>query len=417
MKATLINKVVDFLVLYMLIGVSGIPYFEWHKEFVIIGTILAGAVFFTRGHTVHVSIIYALILCYFIELFQAYLFNNLVISSMVKTFCKLLQAYFTVHVLGFRFFSVFVNFMYASCLLSLPFFIGGYLPGFTDFMLTDVCKYFGPAFPITESIDLYVRPDNIIIYTFNPNVIYDDLRNSGPFWEPGGFAVFINVALSINIALEKKLISVKNLVMTIVLITTFSTAGYLSLLCLVVGYVTTNLSVGYNVIILSVMLFVVPYLYTNLEFMEKKITSNLVSYNSDTTSRFGSAYFDLLDFLKNPIIGYGRRVENLFGNVAYDIKMHRNVGITSLLVHYGIIVFVLYFFYTIQFFLKYFQSIKQSFWYSFFALLSLLVNYSSQKICELPFFISLVFWGAMLYHRQPSVRLLPEMNIVDPKLR
>lgn len=138
----------------------------------------------------------------------------------------------------------------------------------------------------------------------------------------------------------------------------------------------------------------------------------MVSYNSDTTSRFGSAYFDLLDFVKNPFIGYGRRVENIYGNVAYDLKMHRNVGITSLLVHYGFFIFTIYFFYTIQFFIAYSQFVNQNQWYSFFSFLSLMASYSSQKLCELPFFVSLVFIGALFYHRRKPIRVLPKTAVV-----
>lgn len=407
-RANILNGIIDFVLLYMLIAVSGIPYFEWHKEFVVIATAFAGFIFFIRGIKPHPAIIYAIILCYFIELFQGVYFNNFVIKTIFGTVCKLLLAYFTVHILNKRFFGLYINFIYISCLLSLPFFLGCYVPGFVDYMLSTVCKFFEPPFAVTETVDLYTRSDNIIIYTFNSNVIYDEIRNSGPFWEPGGFAVFINVALGFNIALEKKLFSVKNTVMIITLITTFSTGGYIAFAFLVLGHVISTPTLKYKPAILLFVIIVIPYMYTSLDFMEKKINSNLSSYNHDTTSRFGSAYFDLIDFSKNPFIGYGRRVENIYGNIAYDLRMHRNVGITSLLVHYGFFIFLIYFFYTIHFFIEHCKLTNQNKWYSLFAFFSLLASYSSQKLCELPFFISLVFMGALYYHIPKAIQALPK---------
>lgn len=406
-KSTTLNRVVDFLVLYLLIAVSGIPFFEWHKEFVIIGTLLSGAVFFTRGHSIHVAIIYALVLCYFVELFQALMFNNLVYSSLLNTACKLLQAYFTIHILGHRFFTLFVQFMYVSCLLSLPFFVGGYVPGFTDYVITQFSPYFGPIFPIDESIDFYVRSANIIIYTFNHNVIYDEIRNSGPFWEPGGFAIFINLALSFSIARQNRLVSVRNMVLMATLLTTFSTGGYVAFFLIIIGYIISSEHVNHKPFILLVSLVAAPVLYTTLSFLGDKIQTNLVTYDSDTTSRFGSAYIDLLNFFRSPLIGFGRRFENIYGPVAYDIRMHRNVGITTLLVHYGIVVFSLYMFYLVQCFRRLNQLTGQPFWYGVFAFLSLLSSCFSQKVCEYPFFIGLVFIGACFYH---SVSPRPAVN-------
>ena len=47
-----------------------------------------------------------------------------------------------------------------------------------------------PLFPLKDQS--YLFTPNYIIITFNQ---YQQLRNSGPFWEPGAFAVFLNIAL------------------------------------------------------------------------------------------------------------------------------------------------------------------------------------------------------------------------------
>lgn len=400
MKAALHHKAVDFTVLYLLVGVSGIPYFVWHNEFLVIGTVLTGAVFVARGHRPHVSIGYALVLCYFIELFQAVMFNNLVLSSMAKTGCKLVQAYCAVHLLGNRFFGLFTQFMYVSCWLSLPFFFGGFIPGFTEFIIANICPLFAPAFPITETIDFYVRSDNILIYTFNHNVIHDEIRNSGPFWEPGGFAIFINLALSFSIAAQKRFFTLRNSILIITLLTTFSTGGLAAFFCLVLGYVLSSPTVAaYRVPLLLGCLLAVPVCWTTFSFIGDKFQANLTDYEANTTSRFGSAYVDLLSFVESPLIGFGRRFENIYGQVQYDLRMHRNVGITSLLVHYGIVLFGLYLFYLYQSFRQLGEWTKQPYLYGVFAFLSLLTSHFAQKACEYPFFIGFIFIGALYLHR------------------
>ena len=112
----------------------------------------------------------------------------------------------------------------------------------------------------------------IFIYQFNP--ICPVSRNSGPFWEPGVFGIFINISIFFKLFLEKAKLNRALLEIASVL-TTFSTTNYLILFLLLTFYFAMSSKHIIRLIYLvgSITLFMVIVL--NTDFLYNKISTQI----------------------------------------------------------------------------------------------------------------------------------------------
>lgn len=183
---------------------------------------------------------------------------------------------------------------------------------------------------------------NCVIFNFQRNAIgFNTLgvlyRNSGPFWEPGLFAVFLNIALFFNLIFYKKWYI--SIVLIIGIITTFSAGGYFALLYVLFSY---TVIIGRNNFFRSILfLGFLLYLITimgNLDFVGVKILDQLdnATIGSDE-SRFGALLTQLKMITDSPIIG-GMMISN------YTTSDTLASGFLLPIVNYGVFLGLLYYF-------------------------------------------------------------------------
>ena len=155
---------------------------------------------------------------------------------------------------------------------------------------------------------------NFIIYNFQTDFIHDYIgfhRNAGPFWEPGMFAFYINIALFFELFIHREqYMAIKILILILALISTFSTGGYIAGIALIFFFLLNkSRSIMTWLIFVPVAVISINYI-TQLEFVGSKFEGqyNNAEYGSDQT-RFG-AFITQLDMIENsPIIG-GELLEN-----------------------------------------------------------------------------------------------------------
>ena len=113
----------------------------------------------------------------------------------------------------------------------------------------------------------------------------------------------------------------------------------------------------------------------------------------DTSSRFGSGLADMKDFVRSPIIGWGRGAMRYGGRkfTFFTADQHRNNGLAALLASYGIVV-------TLVLFFNYYKSLKAmciahafNSRFAGLALLVIMIMGFSQTIFQYTFFYSLMF--------------------------
>jgi hypothetical protein len=310
--------------------------------------------------------------------------------TLMGTYTRLFVAFFVVSLCEKKFTDIYSNIIYGLCIISIIFYVPSVTSsGFLNFMTGQICPMFKP--PFTEVNEFYERTPTIIIYNFHE--VLSEFRNSGPFWEPGAFAIFIIIALIFNLINDKTLWSKKNITLSITLLTTLSTTGFIAFFVLIMAYYFATGDILKNIILLATLLPIGISLYFSLEFLSAKIEDNIAIADNDKSSRFGSGLADLKDWVNSPIIGWGRGAMRYGGRqfTFFTSEQHRNNGLTGLLASYGIVVFFVLL-------LNYYKSLKQlciakSFntQFAVFSFVVILLLGFSQTIFQYPFFYSIMF--------------------------
>ena len=263
---------------------------------------------------------------------------------------------------------------------------------------------------------------NAIIYSVQPttsSIIYNFMlpRNSGFAWEPGAFAVYLCLAIFINLFITDSDKSTKSRfwVLLIALLSTQSTTGYLIFMLILVYYIFNK---NLNKILLFLPFAIVALIYiSTLPFMSNKVLDMINETNemdqlivntigreeSATPQRFTSFMIAFVDFKNNPVLGLGPD-----GDKAWTARIGANIspisGIGNLLAQFGIVGFLFFIMSSLRssFFLsKYFNYNGK--YLLFLILLLISVSYG---IILIPLFMC--FWLFELfetdYHNQKEIK-------------
>lgn len=205
------------------------------------------------------------------------------------------------------------------------------------------------------------------LYTIGVANIYTNdfgfLRNPGVFWEPGVYAAYIVSALIIDYLCNKKIDIRYFIVLTIALITTFSTTAYIVYVVFCAAILLErNSKLWIKIMLFSVLCAVVFIVFTNANiynqlFYKFDVTSRSASF----ADRWNSIEGNLLLWKESPILGAGltRSADFLyeFFIMKGQIKSFSNLNtILAGFSVFGIVYGAFYLFYLVKFNLK--QSIS-----------------------------------------------------------
>ena len=375
----------------------------FEEDFVVVFIpIILSAILFLKFNVLINRSFYLLILCFFIYFvaitIKYYEFHP---TIFVDYFFKFFIVYVTIKTLKFDFFKIYERILYYLAIIGLLMWgIQIILGGDTLYSL----------FRSIPSIDKFshVTGDglNAIIYSVQPasaSILFNYLppRNCGFAWEPGGFAVYLCLAVFINLFINNSDRKSKNrlIVLLLALISTQSTTGFVILIIIIFFYYW-NKKIKTIILVLPVLVIAVVLLFS-LPFMSEKIislaneTKNIdiiieQGYMRETSiapQRFSSFVIALRDFSENPILGTGgiggkRWIDSIRVNIS-TIS-----GIGYLLVNYGIIgliFFLIMAYKSSSFFSKCFNYKGKLLF--FLIILSISISY---PILEMPLIMS--FW-------------------------
>ena len=205
-----------------------------------------------------------------------------------------------------RFVSIFVTTIYYIAIVALIIYLLCLDSSIQSFLINDCTRYFtslNVEAAITEG-----GGKNFIIHNFagGDSVLEatNMLRNCGPFWEPGMFAVFLNIALFLHNIVEKQKLPLCNIILVAALVTTFSTGGYICGLLVLLLYIIVGRQ-NYIVSAICIILFIVLSQYfLQLEFIGEKALEQSEDFEiGSDVSRFG-AFLTQLEMIKDhPILG------------------------------------------------------------------------------------------------------------------
>lgn len=164
------------------------------------------------------------------------------------------------------------------------------------------------------------------------------LRNCGPFWEPGAYQGFLNLAISFIIFgvphLNKKYFIVL-LILGITVITTYSTGGYIVLFYYIFVMVLISREIHPNTkfLILISWILIALYVYMSLDFLSTKVSTD--------TGRVGVSFSDLGEGVYF-LFGYSYSADafsnSLLKSASALLNLLRYSGSVGLIVYVGTLI-------------------------------------------------------------------------------
>lgn len=213
------------------------------------------------------SIIYIILWALSISLFTSLAFNSPFKPLSYAAFISyVLVPYFVIKIVGNSFWPRFENMLYRMVIIVLPIYVLSLLaPSLFNSLHSVFSHITNDVFYIKESQANYWYG---IFFTWTGHL--DSFRNSGFMWEPGAYAFALILLLVVNICRNGVKFSTKNLVYCVSIATTFSTAGYIALACVMMVFVLSARSNWMRVT--TILAFVLFYQSVyELGFMGEKI--------------------------------------------------------------------------------------------------------------------------------------------------
>lgn len=395
---------VNYFLCFGLIGVSGMPYFFGSIYNVLMFFMVSLFIFLKRSIRFDTRSLNIMGVFFLVELLQAVFVYSIAPVTYMGTVLRFMFAYVVVAICNKKFIIYYVNILYFLAVVSFVFYIPtAFIPGVYDFFVSTIA----PLFPAAESSTdnpFYAIQSTIVIFTLHPTLLM--FRHPGAFWEPGAYAIFLNLALIFNIIITGKLVNKKNVLFIIAIISTLSTTGFVAMFILIASFFLVTGELSKKAFILIMFAPLAIYLFFTLDFLGSKISQNM-ELKDDTTSRFGSAAADLEDFSTSPLIGWGKGEKRFGGKefTFFTVDQHRNNGLTNLLATYGIFAFL-----TLLYnYLKTFNALCSEYsftgTFAFLCFLIMMMMGFGESIFQYPFFFSIMFLHlAYTKHNSITVR-------------
>ncbi|MBP6870607.1 MAG: hypothetical protein KBC43_01250 [Bacteroidales bacterium] len=396
------TKFLDYLIIIFLIIYMDVPFFMGDRlgQTIFLGVLLIIYFFRSIQSGIDKEFILILLLTFFIIGIQGYLWEFKLMTMFSYLGLVVLLPYLALKILGIRFLVLFSKVIYIISVYTFILWAAqNLIPAFDSYLqnLSEEMFEFG--------FDEW--PRSIIFYTvggYNDWSYLEDYgiyRNSGVFHEPGAFAVFIGLAIAINVITDKKLIERKNVFLMIVLISTLSTAGIFALFITVLLYYLTirrRIRPAFS-IIATILVSVLFYSITlSVNFLGDKVVTSYEeeasrSLDEETSGRFFSARKAVLVLTRYPITGKG-----ITSSVREDMAAEEDTGgygFMSFFAQIGIIMSILFTIYFIKGVkrLSLYYSGYQYFWQVLF--FGIAINLFSQRFIDDSIFMMIFYVGAL----------------------
>lgn len=394
MKLKFKNRFLEYLLTYLMIAFSGIPFFTGDNFIWAITYLILVFVYVVISNQKFDSIVFILTgSIVIVYIFQAYFYGYFSLITILTLVLKFSYPYFSMRLVGKDFARYYINVMYVIGITSFIFYAVFFISPDMEAFFRDVIS---PIFYQKNRNEWYEFKPSFILYTMNMRD-GDLFRNSGPFWEPGGFAVFLFIALILNYSYDKNLNSKKNILFIISIISTLSTAGFVTLLAFFILKGVDHFRPAYIAILIILIIPISAISYQSLPFLKDKVDRDLeiattVGYEDRARNRFTSALIDLQIVKERPFLGDGKNNEMRSIKSSYFTYLdHRNNGVTALASNYGLPFTILFFVLMYRSLRKYYKHNSNESKLAIMAMVVVLLQGFSQVVFEKPMLIVLIY--------------------------
>jgi hypothetical protein len=270
--------------------------------------------------------------------------------TYIGFFIKIYLAYYCRELCKEDFFKYFINIVFVGACISLPMFV---LQLISFDFLYNINNFF--RVEMAEE-----ARSNSFVFTMLP-IHYH--RNCGFMWEPGAFAAILVLTLYINTFKEEEnILSRKNIIFIICILTTQSTMGVLALM-IPVGLVVRELILQnrtyqqLSVVIIPSVLIIFAIVFTKVDFLYAKMASEIAGVEEElafveqgqkdnflvSTTRLTSVILDIQSIKRYPYLGLGVDYQTVSADkLATNELTETACGITALMVRFGVLGLLIY---------------------------------------------------------------------------
>ena len=275
--------------------------------------------------------------------------NTFDVKIYIKLFVLCISVIFFIQLTRANFHVALRKITVVLCALSLPFYLWQvlHISSLTSFVLS-----IQQWIPWISAGRIHQDNDalNILIHTVETT---ENFRNSGAFWEPGGFAAFLNLSLALHLIQNKFAFDRHARLIILTLMTTFSTTGYVVLFILLVFSMSNRMLSNITPGILAIRLFLITalgllffYLFYAVPIFRDKIDTQISAQqilisdidfdnpNFGSLGRFGSMIVDLRSIQDRPLFGRGYSDSEF--KAQFENYNFTN-GLTSFMGHFGLV--------------------------------------------------------------------------------
>lgn len=294
------------LVIILFLATSGFPSFLAYKRFLpLLLPVLLYRLYSQRQMYLINNICKALIFIGIFVLFH-YILGHMSIAGSV-VFCLYMATIFTFAALiQDDFYVLYTKVMKVICYISLLIWLLLLLIPNLHPILTSVGNLFPQMLP-HEWIENTSNPGVSLYVYYLPDATETSytnfIRNNGPFFEPGLFASYITIALAFNVIRLKQLLHKDNYILILTLLSTCSSAGYISLILIVLLSISFKKTLRTKLLYLALLVIILPPIM-ELDFMSDKIMGNMEGYGYSASSRFGAIIYHYEKIIESPLLGY-----------------------------------------------------------------------------------------------------------------
>ena len=293
-----------FLLFTLMIAITSFEFFFRDGKLFSCWTALVFIVFLKKKILIPQNIQLLFIGVFVIFFFQSFAYSHYSILGCITRMIAWIGAFSLAYIVNVNYRKYFITIISIIAAYSLIIYLLSYIPSIREFLLYTVCPKF-PSLGVENAIQ-EGGGQNFIIYNYQVDYLNEAIgfyRNCGPFWEPGMFACFLNIALFLNINYGgNKWIS---LLLIITTISTFSTGGFVGFLFVIFSYFQLQSKGNTFVYVLGIIFVVFLFQYlSSLSFVGLKVLNQLDNASVGTdASRIGAILTQEKMIEASPIIG------------------------------------------------------------------------------------------------------------------
>lgn len=393
---------VDYLLVFTILLLRISPFFSSYRWSSLLVFILTAGYFFYRKMRISSDpiLLGVFILYTFLSFVQGVIWSFSLLSLVTSFAFVFLTTYYLFRIYGFNLFLIFEQIVYRLALFSILIYLSHELIPAFERALVSLIELLHPYSSDSSIDDNMMR--SAVIYTYMPEFLTSSgqVRNAGFSHEPGGFVTFIFLAWIIQYLRDESIFNFRSIVYLSCVLTSYSTAGYLSLALFVLLISLSSGRSYLGLVMIPVLVLAGFRIYNEIDFIGQKIENQVTmqsasALNEETTGRIYGARKSWNVLSKYPL--YGRGLLHVSRPKYSDHPEYAAYGWLSEVARYGIIFGGLWLYLFVKGIYNLVYPLKKSFFEFVIVSGIILLNLFSQSLITVPFFFVFFYSGIYNY--------------------